>query len=199
MQHMSSRRSTAGPALLGVVLVAVGVVAIAAREADLVLFPGLGTWGWPLFIIIPGVVLLAASLVPTPPAGIGFAIAGAVVTTVGGVLLYGSQTGHWESWAYAWALIPFAVGAALFLYGLFARSASMVRAGEWVGGIAAVAFIVGAWFFEGLFAGADRSADALNSWPIALVALGVLLALWAMLRPAASDVADPAPHEPQIH
>jgi len=199
MQQVSGHRSTAGPAVLGVILVAVGLIAIAVREADMNLFPGLGAWGWPLLVIVPGLVLLAVALIPAPPAGIGFAIAGAVVTTIGGILLYGSQSGHWERWAYLWAFIPFAVGSALFVYGQFARSAGMVRAGEWVAGIAGIALLIGAWLFEGLFTGATPFVDVGSALPVLLVVIGAVLTMWALLRPALSARSDPAPREPQIH
>ena len=52
----------------------------------------------------------------------GFAIAGSIVTTVGSVLLYQQTTGHWESWAYAWALVgPGAAGLGMLVYGLLFR------------------------------------------------------------------------------
>ena len=165
---------------MGFLLILVGAVVLAARQFGLDLFGPIGDWGWPLFIIVPGIVLLALSLIPTPPAGIGFAIAGAIVTTVGSLLLYQSQTGHWESWAYAWALIPAAAGAALVLYGMFARSSSMVRGGTWMAGIAAVLFAAGAWFFEGLFAGKPLP-ELVDWWPIVIVAVGAVLVLRAKL------------------
>ena len=45
-------------------------------------------------------------------------VGGTVATTVGLVLLYQNNTGHWESWAYAWALVgPAASGLGLALWG----------------------------------------------------------------------------------
>jgi hypothetical protein len=181
MQHSFDQRSVLAPAVLGLMLVAVGAVVLIARGAGFDLFGSIGSWGWPLFVIVPGLVLLVASLVPAPPAGIGFAIAGSIVTTVGSLLLYQSRTGHWESWAYAWALIPAAAGVALFLYGLFARRPSMVRGGTWMAGIGAVMFAMGAWFFEGIFAGELRP-EATEWWPIVIVVVGAVLVLRAVLQ-----------------
>lgn len=183
MQQSFNQRPAMAPAVIGVVLIGVGAAALILREVGVNLFASIGAWGWPLFIIVPGLVLLAASLVPAPPRGIGFATAGAVVTTVGAILLYQSSTDHWESWAYAWALIPMAAGVATMLYGLLAQSRGMVVSGLWMAGIAAALFAIGAWFFEGLFAGEERLVDAGNWWPIAVIALGVLLALRAILVP----------------
>jgi hypothetical protein len=180
MQQSFGQRPVAAPALVGLLLIIVGGVVLAARQFGFDLFGPIGDWGWPLFIIVPGIVLLALSLVPAPPAGIGFAIAGAIVTTVGSLLLYQSRTGHWESWAYAWALIPMAAGAALVLYGSFARSSSMVRGGTWMAGIAAVLFATFAWFFEGMFAGTVRP-ELIDWWPVLIVGAGAVLVLRAAL------------------
>ena len=182
MQHSMDRRSAMGPAIVGLLLIAVGAVVLIAREAGFDAFGAIGGWGWPFFVIVPGLVLLLAALVPAPPAGIGFAIAGAIVTTVGSLLLYQSRTGHWESWAYAWALIPMAAGVALVLYGTYAHRASMVRGGTWMAGIAVALFAAGAWFFEGIFAGELRP-DVTDWWPIAIVAVGAVLVLSAALTP----------------
>jgi hypothetical protein len=168
------------PAIVGFVLIAAGALALVARQAGFDVFASVGSWGWPLFVIVPGLVLLVASLAPAPPAGIGFAIAGAIVTTVGSLLLYQSRTGHWETWAYAWALIPMAAGVALVAYGLYAHRSSMVRGGTWMAGIAAVLFATGAWFFEGLFAG-KAVPDSTDWWPLVIVAVGAVLVLRAML------------------
>ena len=35
----------------------------------------------------------------------GLAIPGSIITTVGLILLYQNSFNHWQSWAYAWALI----------------------------------------------------------------------------------------------
>lgn len=192
MQQSLNQRPVAAPAVLGVFLIAIGAVILIAREVGVDLFGAIGDWGWPLFIIIPGVALLALALVPTPPRGIGFAIAGGVVTTVGALLLYQSETGNYESWAYAWALIPLAVGAALVLYGLFAHEEGMVRGGVWTSGIAAFVFLAGAWFFEGVFAGRVRPEIA-DLWPLAFVFVGVALVIRTFFLPGTRRDTPPSP------
>lgn len=201
MQQSVGNRQVLGPAIIGVLLIAVGAGALAMREFGTNILPSIGVWGWPLFIIVPGVLLLGLSLVPAPPRGIGLATAGAIVTTVGLLLLYQWRTGHWESWAYAWTLIPLGTGVAMALYGLFARARNLVTSGLWMAAIAALLFGAGAWFFEGLFAGEDRLVDAGNWWPVAVVALGAILIVRAIINPgrvepaaaAAAAPARPAP------
>jgi hypothetical protein len=181
MQQSFDRRQALGPAALGAALILVGIVAMLLRQAGVQLFEEIGQWGWPFFIIVPGLVLLALSLVPATPKGVGFAIAGAIVTTVGAILLYQSRFDHYESWAYAWALIPAAAGAALALYGLFATQRSMVRTGSWLVVLGGVLFIAGAWFFEGVFAGDQRVIDAGNWWPVGVIVLGAIVLARAFL------------------
>ena len=196
MQQSVGNRNAMAPAVLGVLLIAVGIVALALREFGTNILPSIGEWGWPFFIILPGVVLLGLSLVPAPPRGIGFATAGAIVTTVGTLLLYQSRSGHWESWAYAWALIPLGTGVAMALYGLLARASGMVTSGLWMAAIATVLFVVGAWFFEGIFAGEDRFIDAGNWWPVAAIAIGAVIVLASFLRPRQPTDSTPAPRAP---
>lgn len=182
MQQSFGSRPVTAPAVLGVLLIALGATTLITREAGFDLFAAIGSWGWPFFVIVPGVVLLAASLVPAPPKGIGFAIAGAIVTTVGALLLYQSGADQFESWAYAWALIPLAAGTAMALYGLLARERKMVTTGMTMAAIAAGLFLVGAWFFEGVFAGERRLTDIDGWWPIGVMVLGGVIVLLAAVQ-----------------
>lgn len=191
MQQSVGRRAGMAPAVLGLLLIGVGGVALVLRAAGINLFESVGSWGWPLFIIVPGLVLLSLALVPRPPQGIGFAIGGSIVTAVGGILLYQWQTGHWESWSYAWALIPGAAGLAQVLYGAFARDGAMIGRGLWMAGIAAVLFVVGAWFFESIFAG-DEPWRQVDWWPVGLVLIGAIVLIGAFLRPAVTSPGPPA-------
>ena len=91
-------------------------------------------------------------------------IGGTVVTTVGLVLLYQDQTGRWESWAYAWALVgPAASGLGLLLWGMRSGDARRVRNGTWalLGGLGL--FVVGFLFFEGVIGiGGEPSAPGVG-------------------------------------
>ncbi len=203
MLRSTFRRPTTTAAVVGLLLIAVGAIALVLRTIGVNLFESIGPWGWPFFIIVPGVVLLALSLAPVPPKGVGFAIGGAVVTTVGSLLLYQSRTGHWESWSYAWALIPTMAGVAMTLYGLLAGAHGLVSSGSRMASIAFGLFLVGGWFFEGLFAGEQRPLDVANWWPVGLMILGALFVIRAVLTrpeatPPASDRTPPeaTPLEP---
>ena len=163
-----------GLAVVGAILVCAGAAWFVMRELRFDPFAAVADAGWPFFVIIPGVSLLALSLIPTPPRGLGFAIAGAIVTTVGIVLLYQATTAHWESWAYAWALVgPGAAGLGMLAYGLLFRQRDLLPAGARLVAIAAGLFVVGYWYFETVFATGRTPIDLGVWWPIVVVAVGL--------------------------
>jgi hypothetical protein len=163
-----------GLALVGALLVVAGIGWLVARALGLDAFAAIGDAGWPFFVIVPGVILMVVSLLPEPPRGVGFAIAGSIVTTVGLVLLYQDQTDHWESWAYAWALVgPGAAGIGMLLYGLIFGQRDLVSAGARLAAVAAVIFVVGYWFFETVFATGRAPVDLGAWWPVAIIVAGI--------------------------
>ena len=157
-----ARRNGTGIAL-GVVLVVVGLFYFLVQVANV----DLSSFGWPLFVIIPGVTLLIVGIVSL---GTGAAIPGGILTMVGLILAYQNSTGHWTSWAYAWALVaPGGVGLGLFLQGLRERNANLVRRGRSLMGIAALIFIVGFVFFESIL-----DISGINDEPVVKAALPAL-------------------------
>lgn len=129
---------------------------------------------WPLFVLLPGVGMLAA-MYRGGKQSAGLAIPASVVTTVGLILLFQSITNHWESWAYAWSLIfPTAVGLGMVIYGIRAddegtrqRGKGMLRAGV-------ILFVILGVFFETIFA-AGGSMFGRIFWPAAIILLGLYL------------------------
>jgi FtsH-binding integral membrane protein len=178
---------------LGALLIVVGLAAMAARTADLDLGGLIGEQTWPLLVVVPGLLLLGLAFVRTPPDGVGFAIAGSIVTTVGAILLVQANTANWASWAYVWALIPGAAGLGMAAYGLLTHTGELVDKGVWMVVIAGVLYIVGWWYFEGLFATGEQPVDVATWWPVALIAAGAVVAIRALFAahgaapPTASD------------
>src|SRR2546422_1065117 len=106
------RRGSGGATTLGAPLLAAGIVFLAGGF----FYIKLGDAFWPFYVIAPGVALVALGL--TQRHGSGLTIAGSVVTMTGLLLLYQNATDHWESWAYAWALVaPGGSGLGMLLYG----------------------------------------------------------------------------------
>jgi hypothetical protein len=135
---------------------------------------------WPIFVIIPG-LLFFAGMVALGRSGGPLAIPGAVVTTVGLILLQQAAFERYDTWAYAWALLVVAVGLGLLIFGWWSERPSVRSAGWRVLKVGAVLFVVFGAFFElwlGLGGGAWRDV----AWLVLLVLLGVLLLLGPLLR-----------------
>jgi hypothetical protein len=132
---------------IGGLLVLLGVILLIGQFVRV----DLGHYGWPFFVIVPGILLMAVAVTGRGVIGEGLAIAGSITTVSGLILLYQNATDHFESWAYAWALVfPGAIGAGMILYGISAGRPGNVRAGSRLAGIGVVIFLLGAAFFEGV-------------------------------------------------
>jgi hypothetical protein len=170
-------------AVVGVILVLAGIGWFVLRELRLDPFEAIARAGWPFFVILPGVAFLLVSLIPPAPRGLGFAIAGSIVTTVGTVLFYQNATGHWESWAYAWALVgPGAAGLGMVLYGLIFRRQEIVRGGTRLVAIGAAVFVAGAWYFETIFETGRVPIEIGAWWPVVMVVIGLTILATAFAR-----------------
>jgi hypothetical protein len=172
----SQERGPRQASTLGLLLVLAGIVLLVAQFVHI----DLGHYGWPLFIIVPGVALLVVAVTSRGFVGEGLAIAGSITTVTGLILLYQNSTDHFESWAYAWALVfPGAVGIGMILYGVYAGRAGNVRAGSRLLGIGVVLFLLGAAFFEGVIGiggyQLGRSAGAIAG--VLIIGLGVILVI----------------------
>jgi hypothetical protein len=164
--------STASSAVgLGIALLIIGVVLFVGQLYDI----GIEDVGWPAIIIGIGAVVLVLGLFVNREQGM--VIAGTVVTTVGLVLLYQNNTGHWASWAYAWALVgPAASGLGMALWGIRSGDPGEIRNGTWtlLGGLGI--FVVGFLFFEGVI-GISGEPLPLPEWvlPAAVIAIGLVV------------------------
>ncbi|MFN8557983.1 MAG: DUF5668 domain-containing protein [Dehalococcoidia bacterium] len=154
-----------GRLIVGGLLIAVGALLLAERLI------GGDIWNrtWPLVIVGVGLALLAGATAIGHGAG-GRSVPGAIVTTVGFILLYQNTTGHWESWAYAWALITVAAGLGTMLDGLRDHRPEWVRNGQRTAAVGAVLFAAGVAFFEGWL-----NLGGFFSGPLGAVAAAVLL------------------------
>ena len=170
-----------GGVILGIILIALGGFFLAERVVGF----DLGHYGWPFFVIVPGVLLFAAALATADVrAGTGLATAGGITTMVGVVLAVQNATGLWSTWAYAWALVgPGGSGVGLFLYGLFRGQPDLVSAGARTIGVALALFAGFGLFFEGVI-GLSGEPFLLNSQlaSIALIAAGVILVVLSLVR-----------------
>ncbi|MHB8613074.1 MAG: hypothetical protein ACYDAL_11680 [Candidatus Dormibacteraceae bacterium] len=181
MSHTArpARRPTGGSgAALGIVLVVVGLFALGVVEFGV----DLTQYGWPLFVIIPGLTLLVVGFLG---GGASASVPGGVVTMLGLVLAYQSSTGDWPSWAFAWSLVaPGGVGLGLYLQALRDRDPVMLRRGRTLIFIAAMIFMIGFVFFESILgvSGMDYGFFGKAALPALLIVIGLILLIRSIQR-----------------
>ena len=171
-------RGGGSSAALGVVLVVVGIFALGV----VVLGVDLTQYGWPLFVIVPGLTLLVVGFVG---GGAGASVPGGIVTKLGLVLAYQSSTGDWASWAFAWALIaPGGIGLGLYLQALRDRDPVQLRRGRTLIFLSLLIFMIGFVFFESILgiSGLDYGIFGKAALPALLIVIGVILLVRSIQR-----------------
>jgi hypothetical protein len=154
--------------IAGTILVVVGICLLLVS-----LFPSLASLvnldqQWPLFIIAVGGLLFLAAVLGSPALAVPAALIGGL-----GLLLYiQNRLGAWESWAYAWTLIPGFVGAGLIVKGgLEGRLRHGLREGGRLVLISLLLFAVFGTFLGGIL-----------SFELILPALLILWGVWLLAR-----------------
>jgi serine/threonine protein kinase len=139
---------------------------------------------WPNIILVPGLAMLLAGL-RGPKKVAGMAVPGTIVTMVGILLFYQNLFDHWETWAYAWTLIPAAAGIGIMLFATRIDSEFLLKTGRRTASIGVILLLVFGTFFEFILRISHNILCA-TVWPVLLIALG---AYWLMrARPS-----DPEP------
>jgi hypothetical protein len=156
---MNTQRRTS--VIGGLILIAVGVVLFLAQ-----ILPGFRIdFSWPWIVIGVGLFLFALGAAVGEP---GMAVPATIVSGIGGILTYQNATGNWESWAYAWTLIPGFVGLGIVLMNLLGGKESPLKDGLTLMLISLIMLAVFGSFFGALGLAGDY-------WPVLLILLGVVL------------------------
>jgi hypothetical protein len=136
--------------------------------------PDIGRWfgsifDWPVYIIGAGVCFLIFGLVVGAP---GMAVPAFIIGGIGGLLYYQNATFDWDSWSYAWTLIPGFVGVGVIITSILGEGGKKgISSGLTLIFISLVMFLIFGSFFGVKPLG--------NYWPVLLIALG----LWILARP----------------
>ena len=171
--------------VFGLVLIGLGLLFLVERLVGI----DLADAGWPLFVIVPGVLLFGWGVTMPGSEGVGLAVAGGITTVVGVILAVQNATGLWATWAYAWALVgPGGSGLGMAGYGLIRRDSSLTTAGLRSIAAGVGLFLAFGLFFEGLIGLSGRPFLTTEVGPYILIVAGlavVALGLARSRRPAA--------------
>jgi hypothetical protein len=142
------QRSGNATTILGVLLIALGILFFIGQVLG-INYGRLGEFGWPVFIIAPGILLFLLALAVGERAGELLAILGSSVTTVGVILLYQNTFDYFQSWAYAWALVfPTSIGVGQIIYGSIKNREGTAATGIRLTVAGLIIFVALAVFFE---------------------------------------------------
>ncbi|MCD4685692.1 MAG: hypothetical protein K8S97_07135 [Anaerolineae bacterium] len=148
-----------------------GRAAMAVLLITLGMLPLMG-WGliWPVFVLLPGLGMLAIALYGGRGGAAAMSMPGTFVTGIGALLFVQNLTGYWASWAYAWTLLGVFVGLGFTLMGQRLDAPSLSALGRWfvMCGLGAFAFF--GIFFELLI---FNTGGALL--PVLLIAVGLYM------------------------
>lgn len=157
------------PPKLALILIGGGLFLLAANLFPFAVFNLI----WPLFIIGPGLLLLwpAYKATPEAPRSLAFlAVPGAFLVVLGVMLATMSISGHWQSWAYAWTLLPAAaIGGASYMK-RYDESSRIHKSGHRAIRVLVIAFMGLAALFE-LFVFTGMG----EWWPLLLIGTGIYL------------------------
>lgn len=158
----------------GILLILLGLLFLSYQLA-----PSLWSWldlqlSWPLIVVGVGLFFLLVALV-TGEAGL--AVPACIIGGIGLLLYWQNATGNWESWAYAWALIPGFAGVGSILMGLLSgqRAGAAIDGGIWTIVVSLVIFSI----FSAAFGGINLFGPY---WPVLLILLGLVLIARNFLR-----------------
>jgi hypothetical protein len=130
--------------------------------------------GWPLIVVAVGAGLLVFGLLVGAP---GMAIPACIVAGIGLILYWQNATGNYETWSFAWTLIPGFVGVGTILNGLLGggKLRDALEGGFWLILISLVMFAIFGSFLGGLNLFGPY-------WPALLILLGLIVLVRSFFR-----------------
>lgn len=158
---------------IALILILIGVWFLAVQFVPALQSLALNERTWPLLVIGFGAVWAVAALATWTP---GLLIPASIFAGIGGLLYYQNATGNWESWAYAWALIPGFVGVGVFFSSLLqGKIRAAIVGGGWLVLVSGTLFLI-----FGSFLGGPNLLGPY--WPLLIILLGVISLVQAFYR-----------------
>ncbi len=173
MSNSKSNKPARNDLVVGAALIVIGIAFWLNQYYGL----RLARFSWPFFVIVPGILAFVFALSLEEKAGKWLAHVGSVITMAGFLLLYQNTFKHFESWAYAWALVlPTSIGIGQLIYGSLKNLESVVANGKRYIKYGITIFAVGFIFFELVIGisgfGLNKIVFGGYFFPLLLMALG---------------------------
>jgi cytochrome bd-type quinol oxidase subunit 2 len=167
-----------GSITFGILLILAGALFLAVE-----LIPAFNEWytqfaNWPFWVVGPGLIFVFAAIISGVSA---LAIPGAIISGIGGILYYQQVNNDWQSWAYAWALIPGFVGVGIFIMHLLdGRVKKAFKEGGNLILTSAVMFLLFGSLMRSVF---GQEPFFGQYWPVLIIIWGV----WMLIKPLLRD------------
>ncbi len=127
---------------------------------------------WPMFVLVPGLVMLWIAMSGGKAGAASMSIPGMITTGTGALLFVQNITGYWNSWSYAWTLYAVFFGMGLMLMGQKFEEPGLHNVGRWFARVGMIGFFIFAFFSEVILG----VSGGLGSWaPLILIGLGLYL------------------------
>jgi hypothetical protein len=154
----------------GIILILFGGLLLANQ-----LVPGLKmVFDWPWIVMGVGVVFILLAVFTQTG---GLAVPGSIVGGIGAILYYQNLTSNWETWSFAWSLIPGFVGIGIALATLISpkENPDGLSASLTLVSISLILFFVfgGARFF---------GIESIILWPFLIIGIGLILLVKGILK-----------------
>lgn len=165
------------------IALALVLISIGAWFLSIQLYPPLkdfayGENNWPVPIIGIGVLMALVGIATWTP---GWLVPACVVGGIGALLYYQNANNAWDTWSFAWALIPGFGGLGGMLAGLMSLDWGDVVDGLKTILVSLALFALFGWWLGDL-GKLGQLEDVVKYWPVLLIALGVVLTLQAFIR-----------------
>ena len=153
----------------GIILILLGLLFLANE-----IFPEtFNFWDWPILLLGLGLAFILWAIL----GGLGgLAVPGAILSGLGAIFYLQNRYDAWDTWAYAWAVIPGLVGLGVILSGIIDRDFK----NRFFSGLTLIIISAILFFAFGSFLGLDPNIT--RFWPALLVLLGVVSLIRALVR-----------------
>jgi hypothetical protein len=180
---MSKRKSLINWQLfLGMLLILIGVVFL----IDLLLpnYKIMG-FGWPIIVILLGLIFFIGMLIAREK-GVGLAIPGALITSLGFLLFLQNTFNLWLTWTYAWTLLISAFGLGLLMMNNTLKRPGLRKTGGALIGVGLVLFVILGIFFEIILniSGENKASGVFLSVGLVFLGLFILFSRFLFARSA---------------